>query len=94
MTKEVSREYLKYKNKMDKLPNDTILSRWGMYSQDKRYKNDTAVIVKMIMVDMNINTDQAYYMLYYMVSNDIDNYDRAKEDMKVDKNFEMYSKKK
>jgi len=94
MSKELSREYLKYKNKMDKLPNDTVLTRWGMYSQDKRYKDDTASIVKKMMEDMGINNDQAYYMLYYMVSNDIDDYERAKADMMVDKNFEMYSKKK
>ena len=93
MTKEVSKEYLKYKNKMDKLPNDTVLTRWGMYSQDKRYKDDTASIVKKMMEDMGINNDQAYYMLYYMVSNDIDDYERAKADMMVDKNFEMYSRK-
>ena len=93
MTKQVSREYLKYKNKMDKLPNDTVLTRWGMYSQDERYKDDTASIVKMMMDDMGINNDQAYYMLYYMVSNDIEDYERAKADMMVDKNFEMYSRK-
>ena len=93
MTKQVSREYLKYKNKMDRLPNDTVYTRWGMYSQDKRYKDYTASMVKMIMDDMHINTDQAYYMLYYMVSNDIEDYERAKADMMVDKNFEMYSRK-
>jgi len=91
---KVSREYLKYKNIMDKVPNDTVLTRWGMYSHDKRYKDDTAKIAKMIMNDMNINTDQAYYMLYYMVSNNITDYERAKADMYVDENFEIYRTKK
>ena len=90
---KVSREYLKYKNKMDRLPNDTVYTRWGMYSQDKRYKDYTASMVKMIMDDMHINTDQAYYMLYYMVSNNITDYERAKSDMYIDENFEMYSRK-
>lgn len=81
--------YREYKRKMDKIPNDTVLSRWGMYSQDERYREDTASMVKKIEKDMNINNDQAYYMLYYMVSNNI-SYERAKEDMKVDENFEMY----
>lgn len=93
MSKEVANKYLNYKNKMDKLPNDTVLSRWGMYTHDKRYKDETAKIVKMIMDDMKINSDQAYYMLYYMVSNNITDYERAKADMYVDENFEIYRTK-
>ena len=92
-SRTVAREYLKYKNKMDRLPNDTVLSRWGMYTHDKRYKDYTASIVNMIKQDMRINTDQAYYMLYYMVSNNITDYERAKEDMYIDENFEIYSRK-
>ena len=84
--------YIKeYKNYMSTKPNDTIYSRWGMYTQDNRYKDYTASIVKMIMNDMKINEDQAYYMLYYMISNNID-YERAKRDMKVDVNFEIYKR--
>ena len=94
MSNEVSKEYLEYKNKMDKLPNDTVLTRWGMYTHDERYKDNTAKIVKMIMDDMHINSDQAYYMLYYMVSNNITDYERAKSDMYIDENFEMYARKK
>jgi len=89
----IADKYLDYKNFMVKLPNDTVLSRWGMYTHDERYKDYTASIVKMIMDDMNINEDQAYYMLYYMVSNDIDDYELAKRDMMVDKNFEIYKTK-
>lgn len=92
-SRTVARRYLEYKNKMDRVPNDTVLSRWGMYTQDKRYKDYTASIVNMIKQDMHINTDQAYYMLYYMVSNNITDYERAKEDMYVDENFEIYSRK-
>ena len=92
-SRTVARRYLEYKNKMDRVPNDTVLSRWGMYTQDKRYRDYTASIVNMIKQDMHINTDQAYYMLYYMVSNNITDYERAKEDMYVDENFEIYSRK-
>lgn len=92
-SRRVEREYLKYKNKMDKLPNDTVYRRWGMYTHDKRYKDYTASIVKMIMDDMGINENQAYYMLYYMVSNNITDYERAKADMYVDENFEIYRTK-
>ena len=88
----INRKILEYKNYMATKPNDTVHSRWGMYTHDKRYKDYTASIVKMIMDDMKINDDQAYYMLYYMISNNID-YDRAKSDMMVDPNFEIYRTK-
>ena len=90
----VAEKYLEYKNYMATKPNDTVHKRWGMYTHDARYKDYTASIVKMIMDDMKINVDQAYYMLYYMVSNDIDDYERAKRDMMVDPNFEIYRTKK
>ena len=89
----VEEKYLEYKNYMATKPNDTVHKRWGMYTHDERYKDYTASIVKMIMDDMKINIDQAYYMLYYMVSNDIDDYERAKRDMMVDPNFEIYRDK-
>ena len=89
----INKKILEYKNYMATKPNDTVLRRWGMYTHDKRYKDYTASIVKMIMDDMKINEDQAYYMLYYMVSNNIDDYDLAKRDMMVDKNFEIYKTK-
>ena len=89
----IDKKIIEYKNYMATKPNDTVLRRWGMYTHDKRYKDYTASIVKMIMDDMKINEDQAYYMLYYMVSNNIDDYDLAKRDMMVDKNFEIYKRK-
>ena len=90
----VVKNYIEYKNYMAEKPNDTVLTRWGMYTHDPRYKDYTASIVKMIKDDMQINDDQAYYMLYYMVSNNIDDYERAKRDMMVDENFEIYKTKK
>jgi len=92
-SKEVEREYLKYLNYMNTKPNDTVYRRWGMYTHDPRYKDYTMSIVEMIMNDMGINSDQAYYMLYYMVSNNITDYERAKRDMHVDETFEMYKTK-
>ena len=89
----VADKYVEYKNNMATKPNDTVLTRWGMYTHDKRYKDYTASIVKMIKDDMQINEDQAYYMLFYMVSNDLDDYDLAKDDMMVDEKFEFYKRK-
>lgn len=90
---KVSREYLKYRNYMNTKPNDTVYRRWGMYTHDPCYKEYTAEIVKMIMDDMGINSDQAHYMLYYMVSNNITDYERAKRDTAIDENFEIYKRK-
>ena len=91
--KKLTKTYYKeYKKKMDAIPNDTVLSRWGMYTHDERYREYTASMVKKIQEDMNINNDQAYYMLYYMVSNNI-SYEKAKEDMKVDEKFEIYRRR-
>ena len=89
----VVKNYIEYKNYMAEKPNDTVLTRWGMYTHDTRYKDYTASIVKMIKDDMQINDDQAYYMLYYMVSNNIDDYELAKRDMMVDEKFEIYRRK-
>ena len=89
----VVKNYIEYKNYMAEKPNDTVLTRWGMYTHDPRYKDYTASIVKMIKDDMQINDDQAYYMLYYMVSNNIDDYELAKRDMMVDEKFEIYRRK-
>ena len=89
----LNKKILEYKNYMAKKPNDTVLTLWGMYTHDPRYKDYTASIVKMIMDDMKINEDQAYYMLYYIVSNDLDDYELAKRDMMVDEKFEIYRRK-
>ena len=89
----LNKKILEYKNYMATKPNDTVHRRWGMYTHDERYRDYTASIVKMIMDDMQINEDQAYYMLYYMVSNNIDDYELAKRDMMVDEKFEIYRRK-
>ena len=89
----INNKILGYKNYMATKPNDTVLTRWGMYTHDERYRDYTASIVKMIMDDMQINENQAYYMLYYMVSNNIDDYELAKRDMMVDEKFEIYRRK-
>ena len=89
----INKKILEYKDYMATKPNDTVLTRWGMYTHDERYRDYTASIVKFIKDDMQINDDQAYYMLYYMVSNDLDDYELAKRDMMVDEKFEIYKRK-
>lgn len=46
--------------------NDTTLTLWGRMTHDKRFKDDTARIVKRIQKDADLNNDQAYYFLWLM----------------------------
>lgn len=46
--------------------NDTTLTPWGRMTHDKRFKDDTAKVVKRIQLDADLNNDQAYYFLWLM----------------------------
>lgn len=52
--------------KLDDANNDTTLTPWGRMTHDKRFKDDTARIVKRIQKDADLNNDQAYYFLWLM----------------------------
>ena len=70
---------------------ESVYQGWGYRTQDRRVRDHTAKYVKKIQNDMGINNDQAYFMLYYMTENNI-SYERAKADMMVNKEFELYAK--
>ena len=88
---KVVRNYTDYNDKMITVVNDTTMERWGMLTRDKRYRNRTAQLVRLIKKDLKINDNAAYFVAYYMHKNQLD-YKEVKEQMKVDKNFEMYQK--
>lgn len=69
----------------------SVYQGWGYRTQDRRVRDYTANYVKKIQNDMGINNEQAYFMLYYMTENNIP-YKRAKVDMMVNKEFELYAK--
>lgn len=81
-----------YRIQMNQVKNDTVHSRWGMYTQDKRYRNKTAKIVKQIQRQEKITNDQAYYLLYMMNVYDL-TFEEAKEQIMGTEEFEMYRKK-
>ncbi len=71
--------------------NDTTLSRHGMLTHDDRYKGETGSIVSMIQNENNLSNDQAYYMLYFTLTNNL-TYEEAKEQLLSSKEFEEYDK--
>lgn len=81
-----------YSKKVKSVENDTVLSRWGMLTKDDRYKGETHDIVSAIKKDMKINNKQAYYFAYVMLQSGM-TYKQAKRQMRTDKLFEKYSKK-
>lgn len=90
-TLKVENKYNNYNQEMNKVKNDTVYSRWGMLTQDKRYKNKTAEVVQFIKKDMKLKDDQAYYMMWFMHTNNL-TYRQTKEQMMTDSNFEKYQK--
>ena len=79
----------KFVNRAYRVKNDTVYSRWGMLTQDPRYKDGSAKLVKFIQKEHNINEDQAYFFLYYMTTNK-KTYNQAKNDLLSNQEFEIY----
>lgn len=82
-----------FKNEMYNVKNDTTYSRWGMLTQDKRYKDNTAKIVAFIKDDLNIRDNQAYYFLYIMLQGNL-TYQETKDMLLTSEEFEMYRQSK
>lgn len=82
-----------YINDMSTKKNDTVNTRWGMYTHDKRYKDNTAKTVRIIQRDLRINNKQAYYFLYIMTTNGL-TYEQTKQQLLSNQQFEMYRRSK
>lgn len=78
-----------YKDMAYSVKNDTVYKRWGMLTHDERYRDRTMRVVKMLQKEHNLNIDQAYYMLYYMVYFN-KSYDDAINELLSSRDFEMY----
>ena len=83
------RDVKKFVNKAWRVKNDTVFSRWGMLTQDERYRDNTAKMHQFIKDSLKVNNDQAYYFLYYMTTNKM-TYKQAKKELLSSKEFEMY----
>ena len=75
------------------IKNDTTYSRWGMLTQDPRYRDNTAKQVKALQYEHNLTTNQSYYFLHYMTVNNV-SYKLAKKELLSSKEFEIYDKAK
>ena len=82
----------RYVNDVKEIENDTIYSRWGMLTQDKRYRDDTVRIVKHLQKRHGLSNDQAYYFLYVMLQSGM-SYKQTKEQLLTNKEFEIYDKR-
>lgn len=97
-TKRVVNNYLKWVNKVD---NDTIYSKWGMLTQDKRYRNKIKKVAKTMERNFKdfygkgkgLSNDQIYYFLYFAVQGEY-TYEETANQLLTSKEFEIYDKRK
>ena len=82
-----------YTDRMSNVRNDTVFTRHGMLTHDKRYKGETGKIVSIIKYENNLSTDQAYYFFYTMNQSGM-TYKETKKQLLSNKEFEMYDKNK
>lgn len=83
----------KYIKTSRKIKNDTTLSRWGMLTQDERYRDNTVRMTNYLKQHFNLTEDQSYYFLYYMASNN-KTYEEARKELLSNRDFEEYDSRK
>lgn len=78
---------------MKDVKNDTVYTRWGMYINDKRYRDKTARTANTLRKRLKITNDQAYYFLYIMSRYDM-TFEQTRIELMSNKEYEIYSDKK
>lgn len=73
------------------IKNDTTWSNWGMLTQDKRYRDDTARIAKYLQKRYGLSNDQSYYFIYTMFQSNM-TFKQTKQQLLTNKEFEIYDK--
>lgn len=97
-TKRVVNNYLKWSRKIE---NDTIYSKWGMLTQDKRYRDKIKKVAKTMEKNFKnfygnnkgLSNDQIYYFLYFTVQGEY-TYEETANQLLTSKEFEIYDKRK
>lgn len=79
----------KYVDRISSIKNDTVYTRHGMLTHDKRYKGENGKVISIIKNENKLNVNQAYYLFYYMTQSNL-NYEQAKKELLSSKEFEMY----
>lgn len=80
-----------YHERIKEIPNDTVLTRHGMLTHDKRYKGENGKIISIIKHENKLNTKQAYFFFYTMTQNNL-TYKETKRQLLTNKEFEQYGK--
>lgn len=75
------------------IKNDTTWSDWGLLTQDKRYRDDTARIAKYLQKRYGLSNDQSYYFIYTMFQSNM-TFKQTKQQLLTNKEFEIYDKTK
>ena len=74
----------------NQLENDTVYSRFGMITQDKRYKDRTTQVAHAIQLDIDCNEKQSFYLLWFMIESGM-SYEEAKRELLSSKKWELYA---
>lgn len=82
-----------YHDKVKDIPNDTVYTRHGMLTHDKRYRGENGKIISIIKNENRLSTNQAYYFFYIMTQHNL-SYQEAKRQLLSNKEFEEYDKNK
>jgi len=78
----------KFRNKIQRTRNDTVYTKWGMFTRDPRYRDQTARFVKFLEKEHNLTSDQAYTFLYFLTKNRM-TYRQGKEEILAQTDFEV-----
>jgi len=82
-----------YVDRTKSIKNDTVYSRWGMLTNDERYRDETEKYVNYVRKTFNLSNNQAHYFVYMMISNNL-TFEEAREQLLTSEQFEMYDKNK
>ena len=82
-----------YVERISNIKNDTVYTRHGMLTHDKRYKGENGKIVSIIKHENKLSTNQAYYFFYFMTQSGL-TYNETKQQLLSSKEFEEYDKRK
>jgi len=82
-----------YNDEIKSIDNDTVYSRHGLLTHDKRYKGKNGKIISIIKTENGLSRDQAYYFFYVMSQSGM-SYKQTKLQLLSNKEFEQYDAKK
>lgn len=82
-----------YVDRTKTIKNDTVYSRWGMLTNDERYRDETEKYVNYVRKTFGLSNDQAHFFVYMMIKNNL-TFEEAREQLLTSEAFEMYDKNK